>query len=140
MEKNCAHYVRTQYGVSKEAYKADIHHPLFGIVQGNGAGPATWLSHSIVMFKVLSDINEGIGFFSPDKKVKFQSPGTGFVAYVTLGVTADMEDDVYITEINIIENINTIARYWEKMIFTNGGRLELKKMLLDLSVMEMTSS
>ena len=67
--KDCVHYVKTRYGVSRESYQADEDHPLFGIGQGNGAGPATWLSHSIVMFQILSDMNEGIVFFSSDNKI-----------------------------------------------------------------------
>ena len=84
-------------------------HPLFGIGQGNGAGPSTWLSHSIVMFQVLSDLNEGVIFFSPDGEVKFQSPGTGFVDDVTLGVTANLYYDGVEREEDLINNINLIA-------------------------------
>ena len=64
------------------------------------------------MFHVLSDLNDGIEFFSPDKKIKFQSPGTGFVDDVTLGATADMDDDDDVRELNLIGDINTIATYW----------------------------
>ena len=78
------------------------------------------------MFQILSDMNEGIVFLSPDNKIKFQSPGTGFVDDVTLGATANMEEDDDIRETNLIQNINDIATYWERMLFTNGGRLELK--------------
>ena len=124
---DCVHYVKTRYGISRKHYKADESHPLFGIGQGNGAGPATWLSHSIVMFQVLSDINDGIIFFSPNGEARFKSPGTGFVDDVTLGVTADMEDNEDVREDNLVKNINQIATYWEKMLYTNGGRLELKK-------------
>ena len=125
--KECVHYVRTRYGISKESYKADAMHPLFGIGQGNGAGPATWLSHSVVMFQVLSDLNDGIIFFSPNGEVKFQSPGTGFVDDVTLGVTANLDYNGVEREEDLIRNINLIATYWEQMLNTNGGRLELKK-------------
>ena len=125
--KDCVHYVRTRYGISKESYKSDEDNPLFGIGQGNGAGPATWLSHSIVMFQVLSDLNDGIVMSSPDGKIQFNSPGTGYVDDVTLGATANDEDADGEREENLIMNINTIAKYWEKMLFTNGGRLELKK-------------
>jgi len=124
---DCVHYVRTKYGISKDSYMGNENHPLFGIGQGNGAGPATWLSHSVVMFQVLSDLSDGIIFVSPDGETNFTSPGTGFVDDVTLGVTANDDDEDEDREQNVIVNITSIATYWEKMLYTNGGRLELKK-------------
>ena len=66
-------------------------------------------------------------FFPPHGEVKFQSPGTGFVDDVTLGVTANLEYEGIEREEDLIHNINMIATCWEKMLHTNGGRLELKK-------------
>ena len=79
-------------GISKDNYIGNETHPLFGIGQGNGAGPATWMSDSIVMFQVLSDLNDGIIFVSPDGETNFKSPGTGFVDDVTLGITENNDD------------------------------------------------
>ena len=73
---------------------------------------------------------------SPDEKIKLNSPETGYVDDVTLGATSNDEDVDVEREEYLIMNINTIATYWEKMLFTNGGRLELRKKL-DFGIMEM---
>ena len=72
-------------------------------------------------------LNDGVIFFSPDGEVKFQSPGIGFVDDVTLCVTANLDYEGSEREEDLIKNINLIATYWEQMLYTNGGRLELKK-------------
>ena len=48
-------YVKTKYGTSREFYAGSDKEPLYGIGQGNGSGPAFWLSNLIVMFDVLDN-------------------------------------------------------------------------------------
>ena len=125
--KECSHYVRTRYGVSKNSFKAENMKFLHGIGQGNGAGPALWLTHLTVMFEVLSKLTTGYQFKSPDGETNFESPGTGFVDDVTLGATANQHEERESKEASLITKINRIASCWEKMLHTNGGKLELSK-------------
>ena len=106
---------------------------LYGIGQGNGAGPAFWLSNLIVMFLVLETLCVGMRFQSP-WGVLYRSIGLGYVDDVTLGCTSSQKvknDEVKAIceeeEREIIETISDIGQKWEEMLFTNGGRLELKK-------------
>lgn len=131
----CHHHVRTKHGISKDSYTGTGSHTLFGIGQGNGAGPAFWLSNLIIMFKVLDKLCTGMRFSSPCGKVKHESTGLGYVDDVTLGTTADTIDtdndnikgNTEKEENMVHKEITAIGQSWETMLHTNGGLLELKK-------------
>ena len=133
--KVCHHFVRTRHGTSANSYGSTSTSPLYGIGQGNGAGPAFWLSNLIVMFSVLDTVCHGMKFRSPWKKRKHKSTGMGYVDDVTLGCTArsyDVKNDDVLEEIpheeaSVMRDIGTMSHNWEEMLFTNGGLLELKK-------------
>ena len=130
----CKHYVRTKFGVSEDFFVGTFAAVLYGIGQGNGAGPAFWLSHLVVMFCVLDTLSHGIQFRSPSGKTTHKSPGMGFVDDVTLGCThsnpnksndmVELKKDVG-TE--VLRQITNSAQHWETMLYTDGGRLELSK-------------
>ena len=131
----CKHYVRTRHGTSRDFYMSSSGELLYGIGQGNGAGPAFWLANLIIMFCVLETLCIGMGFSSPWGTLIHESCGLGYVDDVTLGCTADSgqvdNDDIIATvateEIEVVQRISDMAQKWETMLHTNGGRLELKK-------------
>ena len=131
----CRHYIRTRHGTSNDCYMASSGELLFGIGQGNGAGPAFWLTNLVVMFFVLETMCRGMGFRSPWKKLTHRSPGLGYVDDVTLGCTleeGDIGNDEVIDVSNdeerrVVSEISDMGQRWEEMLFANGGRLELKK-------------
>ena len=129
----CEHHVRTKNGVSQGCYVGTIGAMLYGIGQGNEADPAFWLSHLIVMFFVLDKITHGIQFKSPRDDINHKSSGMGFVDDVTLGCTENnsIETNEEIQErddekrIRVCNQITEMAQHWEKMLYADGGRLEL---------------
>ena len=131
----CHHYVRTRHGTSRDAYFSVGSDLLYGIGQGNGAGPAFWLSNLIIMFMVLDTIWKGMVFSSPSGKITHQSSGMGYVDDVTLGCATKRpsvpNDEIIETSIEeeeeVIREITSMGQTWEQMLFTNGGLLELKK-------------
>ena len=133
--RRCKHYVRTRHGTSQNSYMATGGELLYGIGQGNGAGPAFWLSNLVVMFLVMETMCRGMGFQSSWNKLMHTSPGLGYVDDVTLGCTLEDENipnDEIISksteeELKVVETITDMGQKWEEMLFTNGGRLELKK-------------
>ena len=131
----CEHHVRTRHGTSREYFSSRRGERLYGIGQGNGAGPAFWLSTLIVMFTVLDQVSGGFQFLSPNRETRHESNGMGFVDDVTLGCTEneDEVDNNAITEREeyaeraVLHDITSMAQNWEKMLYTNGGLLELLK-------------
>ena len=51
--RKCTHHIRTKFGISEKSFAMEENELLHGIGQGNGAGPALWLSHLIVMFDTI---------------------------------------------------------------------------------------
>ena len=81
----CRHYVRTRHGTSSDFFVSTATQTLYGIGQGNGAGPAFWLSNLIVMLTILNEVCKGMRFKSPWKRNSYKSMDLGYVDDVTLG-------------------------------------------------------
>ena len=67
---------------------------LYGIGQGNGAGPAFWLSNLIVMFFVLDSLCKGMNFVSPNGKKHHKSTGLGYVDD-TNAIARNLANEIY---------------------------------------------
>ena len=132
----CRHFVKTRHGTSRNSYMSSGTEILYGIGQGNGAGPAFWLSNLVVMFWVLDSMCHGMQFKSPLSSVFHKSTGLGYVDDVTLGTTTkngssinndDIIENTKREEVEVHKDISTMGKSWETMLHTNGGLLELKK-------------
>ena len=132
----CEHFVKTRFGISKGSFTSTSTEMLYGIGQGNGAGPAFWLATLIVMFCVLDELCIGMSFTSPWGTSTHRSTGLGYVDDVTLGTTTNVSDDANNDDIiqmtedeehQVHKNMTVMGQNWETMLHTNGGLLELKK-------------
>ena len=132
----CEHHVKTKFGISKLNYASTRAEILYGIGQGNGAGPAFWLSTLIVMFTVLDKLCNGMTFTSPCGDKHHKSSGLGYVDDVTLGTTVTENPNLNNDNIHeysdeeegqVHAEISNIGQNWELMLHTNGGLLELRK-------------
>ena len=128
--------MKTRFGISKGSYFSTGTEMLYGIGQGNGAGPAFWLATLIVMFFVLDDLCHGMSFTSPSGNTTHRSTGLGYVDDVTLGTTTQNNKKISNDEIvqntedeenKVHKDITKMGQYRETMLHTNGGMLELKK-------------
>ena len=118
-------YVKTQHGVSVNSIRTTREHPLFGIGQGNGGGPAIWLAHLTVMFTALAAICQGFIVHCVEGITHLITVGTGYVDDVTLFVT--LENTEQQTERHVKRKIKFMATQWERLLFLTGGKLELTK-------------
>jgi len=118
-------HVKTQHGVSKDSIQTNNANPLFGIGQGNGGGPAIWLSHLTVMFTALSAICTGFKATCIKGIEWITTVGTGYVDDVTLMTTVDFDEPQ--TEHRVKAKIYKMANRWEKLLYLTGGKLELSK-------------
>ena len=78
-------YVRTGHGVSKQAIRTTKKRVFHGIGQGNGGGPAMWISHLTVMFAAISSICMGFALNCIQTILHVATVGTGYVDDVMLG-------------------------------------------------------
>ena len=115
--------MKTKAGLSKESICSNIGMVLFGIVQGNGGGPAMWIAHLVVMFTVLQTVVKGMVFQGPTK-TEVETTRLGYVDDVTLGRSIQTKNN-QVEE--AVEAIRETGQTWEEELYTTGGKLELSK-------------
>ena len=118
-------HVRTKHGVSKKNIGTTRKKRLYGIGQGNGGGPAMWISHLSVMFKALSAVCLGFAMTCVQSIKELATVGTGYVDDVTLGVSVPRDQPQ--TESRVHSHIKKTSQLWENLLFITGGKLELSK-------------
>ena len=118
-------HVRTGHGVSKRTIRTTKKRVLHGIGQGNGGGPAMWISHLSVMFAAISSVCWGFALSCVQSLLFVATVGTGYVDDVTLGLTVPRDQQQ--TEAQVFKHIKRMGQLWETLLFITGGRLELSK-------------
>ena len=118
-------HVKTKQGVSKANIGTKKKHVLHGIGQGNGGGPAMWISHLTVMFLALSSVCHGLVLSCVEQIKTVTTVGTGYVDDVTLGLSVPRDQKQ--NENTVYKYIKQMSQLWEKLLFITGGRLELSK-------------
>ena len=118
-------FVKTKHGVSKKNIQTTQDNPLYGIGQGNGGGPAIWLSHLTIMFTALAVSCQGFIAKCTKRSHEITTIGTGYVDDVTLITTLTPTEPQ--TETKVRNKLRGMAKTWEQLLFITGGKLELSK-------------
>ena len=118
-------YVKTSHGISKKNIRTTKRKVLYGIGQGNGGGPAMWISHLTVMFAALSSVCLGVVMTCVEGLTKIATVGTGYVDDVTLGLSIKKSQKQ--TERQVLLHLRRMSQLWETLLYITGGRLELSK-------------
>lgn len=122
--QKCEHTIRTAYGASTHTYggKGSYTLPVMGVGQGNGAGPQMWAVISAVLFLAMH--MEGFSTpFCQKMTQKFLSlTGFMYVDDMDLICIGDGIDDD-----GIIEELQLMLGYWNKLVRVTGGALEPNK-------------
>ena len=117
-------YISTKFGISKTYIQSTKEKILYGIGQGSGCGPAMWLAHLTVMLTVFATLCKGVKLQSPDGKTTHKSNGTGYVDDCNILVVDKSKDT---TQKKVETEMQHDAQWWERLLHTNGGKLELSK-------------
>ncbi len=118
-------HVKTKQGVSRKNIGTKRNRVLHGIGQGNGGGPAMWISHLTVMFTALSSVCYGIVLSCVQQIKRVTTVGTGYMNDVTLGLSIPRDQKQ--NEKTVCKYIKRMSQLWEQLLFITGGRLELSK-------------
>ena len=118
-------HVQTDHGISQQNMSTTRKKTLYGIGQGNGGGPAMWISHLTVMFKAISSVCIGFAITCVQAVEQVTTVGTGYVDDVTLGLSIPKEEDQ--TERAVYKHMKQMSQLWKALLYITGGRLELSK-------------
>ena len=118
-------HVRTGEGVSRRSIRTTKQTVLHGIGQGNGGGPAIWLSHLTIMLAAVSAVCSGFFTSCVQLLTKIMTVGTGYVDDVTLALS--LPNNIKQTDDTVRRHIKKMSQLWEQLLYISGGRLELSK-------------
>jgi hypothetical protein len=119
------HHIRTSFGDSKSSYGPNpTGPPPQGILQGNGAGPATWTAITAVLVKCMKA--EGFGFdsWSVISQRALSLVCFGFIDDTDLILNST---DPTISNQALIEKAQRELTTWEGLISATGGALAPEK-------------
>ena len=119
--QNMKHHIRTNYGDSVFTMTSSgTLIPYQGILQGNGASPATWVIISAPLLDMLRTAGNGGHFVSPISKEKSHTVGFAFVDDTDL-LHLDMRKNE--TEAEAMNNMQQAINRWEGGLKTTGGTI-----------------
>ena len=117
------YYIKTIHGISAD-YNCNLLYQLFGILQGSGAGPALWLSVSIVLILAYKQKFKVRGIPDVSNKLFLSKLLDAFVDDTDLwDVLTSVNNDPN----TLAKRMQIRAQFWEKLLFTTGGKLNFNK-------------
>lgn len=129
------HYIKTAYGLSSTFCEGTQEVPLYGAGQGTTVGPFFWLLIFSIMMEAFDPTMKGMVFTSPCGTLRTERYGDACVDDTKFGVTAAtplgyfdptpeaIQDQV----IQVISDLTKISQHYEKLLYTSGGALNIKK-------------
>jgi hypothetical protein len=95
---------------------------VLGTLEGSGASSCLWLAMTCVLLGALQKQSPGITFNKPQGTLTCNCIGKAYVDDTELWLTIP---DRNITK--LAQEMQTMAQYWEQLLYTTGGALALEK-------------
>ena len=124
--QNMKHHIRTTYGDSTFIVSADGElKPYQGILQGNGASPATWVIISAPLIEMMRKAQNGGFFVEPISKLEHHIVGYAYVDDTDL-IEMDLREE-YRTLEEAAEAMQEAIHRWEGGLKATGGAIRPDK-------------
>jgi hypothetical protein len=122
------YHAKTIYGVSKLSYQSSEQYGIHGPGQGGRASPSVWTVISCLILSCMKEKAIGANLISPNRQVTVEQVASGFVDDITHW-NIDMKRSLTTgdTPEIIIDETTCAAQWWEELLCTTGGKLELSK-------------
>jgi hypothetical protein len=118
------HRIRTAYGDSEVQFTSTPEHPIQGIGQGNGCGPAGWVALSGPIMEMLRTLGYGFWALTAISSCLFYAMGFAFVDDTDLFHSGR---DLYSTSESVHHEMQQAVDWWERGITATGGSLVPEK-------------
>ena len=116
-------FLRTSFGLSKNAYAGENGRPFQGVVQGSGAAPALWMIISIFLVKYLYNKKATTQLSAPVSRIVIPLAALMFADDADLYV---FNSGIEITK-EIVVKAQKILDAWHNILTITGGNLKLSK-------------
>jgi hypothetical protein len=128
MLEEVKYHAKTIYGVSKLSYQSSDTYGIHGPGQGGRASPSVWTVISCLILSCMKEKAIGANIISPNRQFTVHQVASGFVDDIThwnIDMTRSLStgDDNQI----ISDETKQAAQWWEELLCTTGGKLELSK-------------
>jgi Reverse transcriptase (RNA-dependent DNA polymerase) len=117
------YHIKTSNGISEESYESSWERSMHGPGQGGRASPAIWVAVSSLLMQCMEDKAIGATLRSPYSTELKKLWITGFVDDITHWVMKHEPS----TEEDICRELQEAAQWWEQLLHSSGGKLELSK-------------
>jgi hypothetical protein len=121
------YFVKTAHGISTEFYRVLRNYPLYGTGQGSGASPSVWLSLVIVLLNSLTILApHAMSFVDPWEDIFEERNTDSFVDDTSNGCNDGHQEEAMPYK-ELIAKAQGMAQIWERILYSSGGALELRK-------------
>jgi hypothetical protein len=121
------YFVKTAHGISSEFYRVLCDYLLYGTGQGSGASPSIWLSLVIVFLNSLTILAPlAMSFADPWEDIFEERNADSFVDDTCNGCNDSLQEEA-MPYTELIAKAQVMAQIWERILYSSGGALELRK-------------
>jgi hypothetical protein len=121
------YFIKMAHGISDSFYCVLQDYLLYGTGQGSGASPSVWLSLVVILLTALTVLAPlAMSFVDPWEDIHEEQNADSFVDDTSYGCNdAHLEEPMPYAE--LIAMAQASAQIWERILFSSGGALELKR-------------
>jgi hypothetical protein len=125
-----SHKVKTGHGISDGSYTYSDDSPIHGPGQGSRGGPGSCVISTSVLLHAQDTLSHGVTFCDPAQQIQYLNRAAMFIDDNTsasnkfipwLHSQPDATD--------VVKLLQSDAQVWERLLFTSGGLLKLRKCL-----------
>ena len=122
------YHTKTIHGISEATYSTSADHTIHGPGQGSKAAPAIWTVVSCYLLAQMHLKSRGVSITDPQNNITHHQSSSGFVDDITHW-NIDVRDSLLRREPipALISTTTTTAQWWENLLHSSGGTLELSK-------------
>ena len=122
------YHIMTQQGMSDKSYGTTQEHQLHGPGQGSRCAPSLWVLISSLLMDCMTQKSDGMTIQDPAGNNRLSQIMTGFVDDTTHWINFFQESiDDGLTLDKLVRATKQTAQWWENLLYTSGGKLELMK-------------
>jgi hypothetical protein len=122
------YYAKTAHGTSHLSYGTTPYHMIHGPGQGGRASPSIWTVLSCLILSCMPERSNGITLSDPTNTNSIHQTSSGFVDDIThwnINIAQSLHHPPSVS--TITSDTQRMAQWWENLLFSTGGKLELTK-------------